>query len=172
MSEWIGVAARLRRAACLLAALAAAALAAGVSGAAGGSGAGPMVVSHVPVSIPARGVTVSGVLTLLPAKGSQGLIPTRRAVVIAEKDTNPKIWHKPRALRATVSGPIVLAPDAQHTAWKSLKNAQAWVVTFTSPKPQSVAVGGMGSGKAPRVTHMTVVIDAHDGRFIRGFFTA
>ncbi len=131
-----------------------------------------MVVSHVPVSIPARGVTVSGVLTLLPARGARGLIPTRRAVVIAEKDTNPKIWHKPRALRATVSGSVALAPDARHTGWKYLKNAQAWVVTFTAPRPQSVSVGGLGSGSAPRVTHMTVVIDAHDGRFIRGFFTA
>jgi hypothetical protein len=155
----------LRRCACLFAAVAAGALVADFSAAAGG----PVVVSHVPVSIPARGVTVSGVLTLLPAKGAHGLLTTRRAVVIAEKDTDSTIWHKPRALRATVSGSVVLAPDARHAVWKAVKNAQAWVVTFTAARPQQVS---QAPTPGAAVKHMTVVIDAHDGRFIRGFFTA
>jgi hypothetical protein len=144
--------------------LAASGLWAGVAAAAGG----PVVVARVPVSIPARGVTVSGVLTLLPARGADGLIPTKRAVVIAEKDTNAKIWRKPRALRATVSGSVAIAPDAGHTSWKFLQNAQAWVVTFTASRPQQV---GQAPGGGAAVKHMTVVIDAHDGRFIRGFYT-
>ncbi|HEX4518978.1 MAG TPA: hypothetical protein VH063_05290 [Gaiellaceae bacterium] len=149
----------------MLLSLAAGALWAGVSAAAGG----PMPVAHVPVSIPAGGVTISGVLTLLPAKGAHGLLPTGRAVVIAEKDANSKVWRKPRALRATVSGSVAIAPDAGHTSWKFLKNAQAWVITFTASKPQHVSQAPTARSA---VKHMTVVIDAHDGRFIRGFFTA
>ncbi len=133
------------------------------------AGGGPVVVKRVPASIPAKGVTISGVMTLLPARGVRGLISTRRAVAIATTNTDPRVWRKPAALRATVSGAIAIAPAGAHKTWTYLRNPQAWVVTFTAAKPQNV---GFGPGGTAHVRHMTVVVDAQDGRFIRGFYTA
>ncbi len=140
----------------------------GFAGSAAAAG-GPVVVKQVPASIPAKGVTISGVMTLLPAQGVRGIISTKRAVAIATTNTDPRVWRKPAALRATVSGAIAIAPGGAHKTWTYLRNPQAWVVTFTAAKPQNIGFAPEGTA---RVRHMTVVVDAQDGRFIRGFYTA
>jgi hypothetical protein len=145
-----------------LALLAAAALA----GAPEASARAPVQVDRVPARIPARGVEVTGVIVLTPPAAAEGLIPAKLAVEIAHFTANPRIWRQPETVRATVPGPIAIAPDGRH--WVFVRKAQAWVVTFTATSPQQIGVGPAG---VPPVSHMSVILNARDGRFIRGFFT-
>jgi hypothetical protein len=154
-----GLARRLSVAAVLAAAAVSAPLA---------SARGPAAVDRVPASIPKSGVNVTGVIVLLPGKSVHGLISAGRAVTIAHRNVNPRVWRHATTLRATVPGPVAVAPDERHTSWATLRNAPAWIVTFTATSPQRVSAEPSVSAS---IGHMSVVLDARNGRFIRGFYT-
>lgn len=154
----------LARRLCLTAVLAAAAVTVPVA-----SAGGPASVDRVPASIPKSGINVTGVIVLLPGRSVHGLISAGRAVTIAHRDVNPHVWRHATTLRAIVPGPVAVAPDESHTSWTTLRDAPAWIVTFTANGPQHVSAQPSVSAT---VRHMTVVLDARDGRFIRGFYTA
>jgi hypothetical protein len=128
----------------------------------------PVPVDRVPASIPSGGVNVTDVIVLLPPKNDAGAISAAGAVALAQRSAKAGVWHHAVPVPATIAGPVAVAPDARHTHWTTLRDEPAWVVTFTSAKPQHV---GFTPGAGSSVTHLSVVIDANDGRFVRGFFT-
>jgi hypothetical protein len=129
----------------------------------------PKPVNEVPASIPRGGVSIADTIVLMPPAHAAGLISAGRAVVIAAGSAGVRVWQRPRAIRATVPGPISVGPDAGHSTWLTLRNVPVWVVTFTAKTPQHV---GQGPFPTAAVRHFSVVLDARDGRFIRGFYTA
>ena len=133
-----------------------------------GSGARPFPVDHVPAAIPARGVDVTGVMVLLPGAARPGLISAAQAVRIAARNASPQVWVRAGTQRAVIRGPVTLAPDGQHSSWATLRNEPAWVVTYDALRPQHV---GFGPGTLRRVTHMSVIVDARNGRYVRGILT-
>ena len=126
------------------------------------------VVDRVPTAIPVSGISITGCCVFMPPTVSRGLISKRRALSLARAYARPSVWHRPAFLLARVPGAISVAPDAHHSSFGTLRNAPAWVVTFTSDKPQRVGV----SAPEPLVTHFSVALDARNGRFMRGFYTA
>ena len=129
----------------------------------------PVPVNRVPAMIPSEGVNVTNVMVLLPPTGAGPFISASRAVALAERSISTKIWQHAVTTRATIPGPVAVAPDPAHTGWATLRNAPAWVVTFTASRPQHV---GLSPGALSNVMHMSVVLDARNGRFVRGFYTA
>jgi hypothetical protein len=129
----------------------------------------PVPVNRVPVMIPSEGVDITNVMVLLPPTGAGPFISAARAVALAQRTVSAKIWQHAVTTRATIAGPLAVAPDRAHTGWATLHNAPAWVVTFTATRPQHV---GFSPGALSKVKHMSVVLDARDGRFVRGFYTA
>jgi hypothetical protein len=147
------------------------ALAAAVSSLAGAASQakGPFPVDRVPAAIPANGVDVTGVLVLLPATSMRGLISSAQAVRLAAKNADPAVWRRARTQLAVIRGPVTVAPDGQHSSWATLRNEPAWIVTYTASQPQHV---GFGPGEAKGVRHMSVVLDARNGRYVRGIYTS
>ncbi len=147
------------------------ALTAAVSTVAGGAvkAKGPFPVDRVPAAIPANGVNVTGVLVLLPATPMRGLISSTRAIRIAAKNADPQVWRHARAQLAVIKGPVTVAPDGPHSTWATLRDEPAWIVTYTASQPQHV---GFGPGQAKGVRHMSVVLDARNGRYVRGIYTS
>jgi len=129
----------------------------------------PVPVDRVPATIPAGGVNITDVIVLLPPKGDGRLISAARAVALAQRSASSKVWGHAATLRATIAGPVEIAPDRAHSAWTTLRDEPAWVVTFTAAHPQHV---GFAPGAGSKVTHMSVVLDARNGRYVRGFYTA
>jgi hypothetical protein len=130
---------------------------------------GPFPVDRVPSAIPAGGVDVTGVLVLLPATSMRGLISSAQAVRLAARNADPQVWRHARTQLAVIRGPVTVAPDGQHSAWATLRNEPAWIVTYTASRPQHV---GFGPGQAKGVKHMSVVLDARNGRYVRGIYTS
>jgi hypothetical protein len=125
------------------------------------------VVDRVPTAIPANGIRITGCCVFMPPTVSRGLISKHRALTLARAYARASVWHRPAFLLTRVPGPISVAPDAHHSSFGTLRNVPAWVVTFTSDKPQRVGV----SSPEPLVTHFSAALDARNGRFIRGFYT-
>jgi hypothetical protein len=128
----------------------------------------PLPVDRVPAAIPAAGVDVTGVMVLLPGASGRGLISSAEAVRIAGRNANARIWRYSHAQRAVIRGPLAVAPDGTHGTWATLRNEPAWVVTYSAATPQHV---GLGPGAVHDVQHMSVVLDARDGRYVRGILT-
>jgi hypothetical protein len=147
------------------------ALAAAVAALAGAAAQakGPFPVDRVPAAIPAGGVNITGVLVLLPATSIRGLISSTQAIRLAAKNADPGVWRHARTQLAVIRGPVTVAPDGQHSSWVTLKDEPAWIVTYTASQPQRV---GFGPGEAKGVKHMSVVLDARDGRYVRGIYTS
>jgi hypothetical protein len=154
------------------------ALAAAVAALAGAAvqAKGPFPVDRVPAAIPAGGVNVTGVLVLLPPTSMNGVISSSRAIIsssramrLAAKNADPGVWQFARTQLAVIRGPVTVAPDGQHSSWATLRDEPAWIVTYTASRPQHV---GFGPGEAKGVKHMSVVLDARDGRYVRGIYTS
>jgi hypothetical protein len=137
-------------------------------GAPASAGARGPVVDRVPATILASGIRITGCCVFMPPTVSRGLISKHRALSLARAYARATVWHRPAFLLARVPGAISVAPDAHHFSFDTLRNAPAWVVTFTSDQPQRVGV----SSPEPLVTHFSVALDARNGRFIRGFYTS
>ena len=145
------------------------AAAAAVGGVTAASSLEPVPVNRVPAMIPSEGVNITNVMVLLPPTGMGPYISAARAVALAERSVSASVWGHAVTTRATIPGPVAIAPDSKHSGWATLRNAPAWIVTFSASRPQHI---GFSPGALSNVTHMSVVLDARDGRFVRGFYTA
>lgn len=78
------------------------------------------------------------------------------------------------ALLASLTVPGTIPPPGSKEAFSTIENAPTWVVTFDLPKPINGAVGCASPGTTcPKVmvSHLIFVLDAVNGRFVRGFET-
>lgn len=123
-------------------------------------------VSEVPVSVPLAGVEVNQEFILKPLSVPV-LLSKAQAVAIAERYSNTAP-RPPVAVLANVTVPDSLAPAGAGGPWKSVNAEPSWVVTFTWPSAFNVNMSPEGSPMW--VTHMTLVINANTGAFVRGFF--
>jgi hypothetical protein len=88
-----------------------------------------------------------------------------QAIAAALRYANKATAYPRRALKAVLTRPGRI-PRCSHN-----RAPPVWVVTFTSPQPVNVAVGGVGSPSRPLyVTHYSVAMNAVTGKMVLGFF--
>jgi hypothetical protein len=123
-------------------------------------GARPRIHAEVPTVLPRGGVNVNNqalltAITLPPARA----LSAAEAIKAARHIDNAHPFPA-RALEARAT--LIGSPR--------IRRVPAWVVTFTSPKPVNVAVGGPGSPPL-FMSHNSIVLDVVTGKMLFGFFT-
>lgn len=132
--------------------------------------ASPPLVSEVPSSIPPGGVNINDQVTLMPPVGLPTLLKSRSdAIHAARKFGDPKLFP-PTTLLTNFTDPGSIPPPDSPVGFRDIENRLAWVVTFTSDKPEEVGSAPFGKS-AVYVSHFHVVLDADTGKFLLGFFT-
>jgi len=140
----------------------------------------PTLMTEVPSALPPNGVSIHYhdfvEATLRPLANPKVRLTCEQAIAIArhyDDNTFPVT-----ALLVSFTDPNTIwtpeFPASDKSALATIQNVPAWVVTFTSPKPVNVAVGGYFAHWTPPVvlvTHDSLVINAQTGAFVRGFFT-
>jgi hypothetical protein len=148
----------------------------------------PEHVTEVPTSIPVNGVDINTQVVLFPtAPGDVPGIDRSLAIDAASKQVlrsctraickhGDKMLEPPTAILARVTVPGTIPPPDSPVPFDTIQDRLAWVVTFTSDKPQRVGVekatSNVGDIPTPLlVTHYSTVLDAGAGEFLIGFYT-
>lgn len=146
----------------------------------------PPTVRNIPDVIPAGGIRVKDII-LMPPGDEAPAITHDQAVVLGRALDSAQPFPVTAVLaRVTIPGTIPF-PGQEDGTWNPItgtinrsnpiQNLLAWVVTFTSPTPVDVSMGGPyrpNSSQPPRpilATHHTILFDAQTGEFRGGFFT-
>lgn len=94
-----------------------------------------------------------------------GAMSKSQAIAAALRFADRAAAYPRQALRAVLTRPGRVPPCSHIHA------PPDWVVTFTSPKPVNVSVGGVGMRSRPLyVTHYSVAMNAVTGKMVLGFF--
>lgn len=139
----------------------------------------PTLMMDVPGTLPPNGVTVhyyTEILAiLLPLASEKVRIARDQAIAIAMNSfINEYCPYPPTAVLANFTSPAVLSgPDVPKGQRFAIENVPAWVVTFTFPAPENVAVGGYSPAGPPvaLASHNNLVINAQTGAVVWEFFT-
>ncbi len=130
----------------------------------------PLAATEVPMSIPVNGVNINTQWVLLPtAPGDLPTLDQSQAIEIASKHQD-KTLVPPTAILARVTVPGTIPPPDSPVPFRTIQDRLAWVVTFTSDKPEDVNFGKPQAGPL-LVTHYSAVLDADTGEFLIGFYT-
>jgi hypothetical protein len=132
----------------------------------------PSAVTEVPTSIPVNGLNINTQWVLLPTgPGDVPVLDRSQAIDIASKHQD-KTLAPPMAILARVTVPGTIPPPDSPVPFRTIQDRLAWVVTFTSDKPEDVNFGGKPGSPPLLVTHYSAVLDADTGEFLSGFLTA
>jgi hypothetical protein len=137
----------------------------------------PTVVTGVPTTLPANGVDVQHIVTLMSLPATFTPTLTREQAIVAEckyADAQP---YPATALLAGLTVPASVPPPGDQTPACVVQNVPVWVVTFTAPHSTPICVGRpVPNGSPPPnclpVSRFKVAIDPHTGAFVFGCFTA
>jgi hypothetical protein len=145
-------------------------------GVSAGGTAGPEAATEVPTSIPVNGVNINTQVVLMPkAPGDAPVLDESQAVDKAS-GRGASTLIPPTAILARVTVPGTIPPPDSPVPFRTIEDRLAWVVTFTSDKPEEVGTkkpSRDGSASPPLlVTHYSAVLDADTGEFLIGFYTA
>jgi hypothetical protein len=125
------------------------------------SGGGVRSVTEVPIVLPRAGVNINSQAVLKPlATPPAAALSASQAIKAARHFANA---HPFTAHALEVSATLVGSPK--------VRDIPAWIVTFTSPKPVNVMVGGPATTTKQFVTHFSVALDATTGKMLFGIFT-
>lgn len=92
------------------------------------------------------------------------------AIHAARKFGDPKLFP-PTTLLANFTDPGSIPPPDSPVPFRTIENRLAWIITFTSDKPEEVGSAPFGEMSAVYASHFHVVLDADTGKFLLGFFT-
>jgi hypothetical protein len=131
----------------------------------------PEAATEVPTSIPVNGLNINTQVVLLPTEpGDAPTMDASQAIETASKHGEQTLLP-PTAILARVTVPGTIPPPDSPVPFRTIQDRLAWVVTFTSDKPEDVNFGKPQAGPL-LVTHYSAVLDADTGEFLIGFYTA
>jgi hypothetical protein len=162
-------------AAALVVSASAALLLAVTTPATGTSGGSPEDATEVPTTIPPEGVNINDQVVLTPPQKPDSNTMDEDAALKAGLE-HASTGIPPTAVLATVTVPGTIPPAGTDIPFDTIQDVQAWVVTFTSQEPVELAHGApysnaSASESSVTVTHYNIVLDAHTGEYLVGFYT-
>ena len=138
----------------------------------GSGSASPQAASPSPVDLTLPTTIYAGDSTSVAAElsppSASAKVSARRALTVSGVDPEGR-------LTGTVLADVTM-PGASYDGGP-LKDVTSWVCVYTLPEPLDPRSGGpLRSSPAPSrspmlVQHAVFILDAADGRFVRGFFT-